>query len=39
MQEATITAITPVAGGAADQVDLDKDRAATIREWQIIEKL
>ena len=39
MEEATIKAITPIAGGAKYQVDFGRDETATIREWQIIEKL
>jgi hypothetical protein len=39
MEEAIIKAITPIAGGAQYQVDFGHDETATIREWQILEKL
>ena len=38
-EEAVVKAITPIAGGAKYQVDFGHDETATIREWQIIEKL
>jgi hypothetical protein len=38
-EEAVVKAITPIAGGAKYQVDFGHDETATVREWQIIEKL
>lgn len=38
-EDAVIKAITPIAGGAKYQVDFGYDETATVREWQIIEKL
>ena len=39
MEQGIIKAITPIPGGAKYQVDFGQDRTATIRDWQIIEKL
>jgi hypothetical protein len=38
-EQAIIRAITPIAGGAKYQVDFGQNETATIREWQIVEKL
>ena len=39
MEQAIIKTITPIAGGAKYQVDFGHDETATVREWQILEKL